>query len=120
MVDWLNIIPQVKLQKGVPIVPVVRGWGEGPFMFVQKGRGSCVKINTPKDGVQGARPSDFRVDLNSTDGFDFALQWTIKNSGTTKEPKHELWKSLFKRHRSGKTTDEDRLFLAETMADFIC
>ena len=118
MMDWLNIIPLVKLEKGIPIVPVVRGWGDGPISFVKQGRGYQIKINTPKDGIQGARPSDFRIDLSTSQGFNFALEWTMNNSGTSEKPKHKRWQDLFERSRQGKTTDKDRIFLAETMADF--
>jgi hypothetical protein len=118
MQSWLNIIPSIDLEKGTPIVPVVRGWGSGPFLFVRMGRGSNVNFSTPRDGIQGARPSDFRIDLNSPEGFDYALKWTIENSGTPKTPKHKAWEEVFDRHRTGKTTNNDRLFLAETMADF--
>ena len=118
MADWLNIIPSIDLEEGVPIVPIVRGWGKGPFTFMKMGRGSTIKFRTPKDGIQGGRPSDFRVDLTTSEGFGYALKWTTENSGTPKTPKHKAWKAVFHRHRKGNTTDHDRVFLAETMADF--
>ena len=118
MTDWLNIIPSIDLEEGVPIVPIVRGWGNGPFIFIQTGRGSTINFRTPKDGIQGGRPSDFRVNLNTPEGFEYALKWTTRNSGTPKTPRHKARKDVIQRHRNGDTTDSDRVFLAETMADF--
>ena len=118
MADWLNIIPSIDLEEGVPIVSIVRGWGNGPFTFVQNGRGSTINFRTPKDGIQGGSPSDFRGDLSTSEGVGYALKWTVENSGTPKTPRHKAWEDVFERHQNGSTTDHDRVFLAETMSDF--
>lgn len=64
---------------GTPLIPVVMGWGKGPFILTSVGKGGgSIRFATTKDGVQRARASDFRVDIDAVRG---GVRKLVKENG---------------------------------------
>lgn len=108
---WLEIIPAMRLARGLPVVRlpgemdggvrcVVVEYGQEGFWFCH---GTSVLAKAPA----------VRVDLDDPQGFGYALRVFRRKGGWTKSGAL-AW---LLRHLDGKTTDADKLALAKALSE---
>ena len=111
---WLDIIPAIPLtEKGLPVVDRTRTMGAAGETGVLINPDCCPRIlaDTFFSEEFVVELSDLRIDLDSSQGFAYALRWLQTAHGGSIR-----WVA---RWMNGQTTDADRIALAKALLEVV-
>ena len=120
MSSWLDILPAIPLARGVPVR--TRCGGQHAFT-------ALVAADYGKDGGgvelvsmyphRTQRRYRWRVDLNDPQGFGYALSHFMQGRNVLKGAPYSYYRAVMERLMEGKTTDADRIALAQALAEVV-
>lgn len=107
---WRDVMPAIPLARGVPVINIKNG-ARKVVVKVEGGLPVLAMIPAVRPPVA---PKLWRVDLGDLQGVAYGLQLLAQRHGRAMG---DDYGDIIMRHLWGNTTDEDRLVLAQALAE---